>query len=125
MAAPNLNNAANTVTSRIAPLALSATTETALLTNAASSNRLLRVRSVTINNVGTTGTVDVTVRFYDAASGGTAFAFPAITIPVGGSVIVVGNENSLPLEEDRRLTVQASAANFATVLCSYEEVTSA
>ena len=125
MAAPDLNTAANTINARIAALALSATTETALLANAASSNKMLRVRSITVNNVGTTGTVDVTVRFYNAASGGTAFAFPAITIPVGGSVIVVGNENSLPLEEDRRLTVQASAANFATVICAYEEVTSA
>ena len=123
MAAPNLNSSTVTINARTAPLALSATTETTLLTNAASSNKLLRVRAVTISNVGTTGTVDVTLRFYNAASGGTAFAFPAITIPVGGSVIVIGTENTLPLEEDRRLTVQASAANFAVVLCSYEEVT--
>jgi hypothetical protein len=123
VAAPNLNLATNSIVSRTAPLALSATTEATLLTNAASSNKMLRVRSVTVNNVGTSGTVDVTLRFYDAASGGTAFAFPAITIPVGGSVIVIGSENPLPLEEDRRITVQASAANFATVLCAYEEVT--
>lgn len=124
MAAPNLNSSTNTINARVAALAMSATTETLLLSNAASSNKMLRVRSVTINNVGTTGTVDVTLRYYSAASGGTAIAFPAITIPVGGSVIVIGAENSLPLEEDRRLTVQASAANFATVICSYEEVTS-
>lgn len=123
MAAPNLNSSTNTINARVATLSLSATTETTLLSNAASSNKLLRVRAVTINNVGTTGTVDVTVRYYSAASGGTATAFPAITIPVGGSVIVIGTENTLPLEEDRRLTVQASAANFATVLCAYEEVT--
>lgn len=124
MAAPNLNSSSNTINARVATLALSATTETTLLSNAASSNKMLRVRGVTISNVGTTGTVDVTLRYYSAASGGTATAFPAITIPVGGSVIVIGAENSLPLEEDRRLTVQASAANFATVICSYEEVTS-
>lgn len=124
MAAPNLNSSTNTINARVATLALSATTETTLLSNAASSNKMLRVRAITVNNVGTTGTVDVTLRYYSAASGGTATAFPAITIPVGGSVIVIGAENSLPLEEDRRLTVQASAANFATVICSYEEVTS-
>lgn len=123
MAAPNLNSSSNTINARVATLALSATTETTLLSNAASSNKMLRVRAITVNNVGTTGTVDVTLRYYSAASGGTATAFPAITVPVGGSVIVIGAENSLPLEEDRRLTVQASAANFATVICSYEEVT--
>lgn len=123
MAAPNLNSSTNTINARVATLSLSATTETTLLSNSASSNKMLRVRAVTINNVGTTGTVDVTVRYYSAASGGTATAFPAITIPVGGSVIVIGTENTLPLEEDRRLTVQASAANFATVICAYEEVT--
>lgn len=123
MAAPALYAGTNTVNGRTTPLALSATTETTLLTCAASSNKCLRVRAITVNNTSTAGTVDVTLRYYSAASGGTATAFPAITIPVGGSVIIVGGENVIYLEEDRRLTLQASAANYATAFVSYEEVT--
>ena len=121
MAAPNLN-APGTITGKTLGVNLSATTESALLTNAASSNKALRVKSITLTNTSTAGTVDVTLRLYSAASGGTAYPWPAITIPVGGAVIPVGAENPIWLEEDRRLTVQASAANYATAVISYEEV---
>lgn len=121
MAAPNLN-APTTINGKTTALALSATTETTLLTNAASSGKALRVKSVTVSNVNATATADCTLRYYSAASAGTAFAFPAVTVPVGGSIILIGAENPIWLEEDRRLTVQASAANYITVICSYEEV---
>lgn len=121
MAAPNLN-APSTINGKTAGVNLSATTETALLSNAASSGQALNVKSVTVSNTNTSGTVDVTLRYYSAASGGTAYPYPAITVPIGGSVVIVGRENPLWLEEDRRLTVQASAANYATVVISYEQV---
>lgn len=121
MAAPNLQ-APTTIKGVTAALNLSATTETTLLTNAASSGKALRVKSITVANVNTSGVADVTLRFYSAASGGTAFPVGPITVPASGSLILVGAENPLWLEEDRRLTVQASAANYLTVLCSYEDV---
>lgn len=121
MAAPNLN-APTTINGKTTAVNLSATTETTLLTNAASSGKALRVKSITVNNTNVSGTVDVTLRYYSAASAGTAFPWPTITIPIGGAVIPVGSENPLWLEEDRRLTVQASAANYATVVISYEDI---
>ena len=121
MAAPNLN-APTTVRGMTAAVNLSATTETALLTNAASSGKALRIKHVTVSNTNATATADCTLRYYSAASGGTAYPSPAVTVPVGGSVILIGAENPIWLEEDRRLTVQASAANYITVICSYEEV---
>jgi len=121
MAAPNLQSP-TTINGKTASANLSATTETTLLTNAASSGKALRVKSITVANVNTSATADVTLRYYTAASGGTAFPVGPITIPAGGAVVLVGTENPLWLEEDRRLTVQASAANYLTVLCSYEDV---
>lgn len=120
MAAPNLQSP-TTINGKTAGVNLSATTETTLLSNAASSGKAIRVKSITVANTGA-GTVDVTLRYYSAASAGTAYPWPAITVPIGGAVIPVGAENPLWLEEDRRLTVQASAANYATVVISYEEV---
>lgn len=121
MAAPNLQ-APTTINGKTAGVNLSSTSETALLTNAANSNKALRIKSVTVSNTSTAGTVDFTLRLYSAASGGTAFAFPAITIPIGGSIIVIGGENPLWLEEDRRITGTASAANYVSVIVSYEDI---
>lgn len=92
------------------------------MTNAASSGKLLRVRSITVANTSTAGSSDVTVRFYSAASAGTAYPIGAVTIPVGAAAIIIGSENPQNIEEDRRITVQASAANYITAIASYEEV---
>ena len=121
MAAPNLQTI-STCNGKTAPVALANTSETALVTNAASSGKALRVFSITVSNSSTTLAADITVRFYNAASGGTAFAIGPVTVPAYGTVIVIGTENPLYLEEDRRLTVQASASSQLTVLCSYEDI---
>lgn len=121
MAAPNLQ-APTTINGKTVTLNLSATTETALLTNAASSGKALRIKSITVANVNTSGTADVTLRYYSAASAGTAFPIGPVTVPASGSLIIIGAENPIWLEEDRRLTIQASAANYITVICSYEDV---
>lgn len=121
MAAPNLN-APTTINGKTTAVNLSATTETTLLTNAASSGKALRVKNITVSNTNTAGTADCTLRYYSAASAGTAYAFPTITVPASGSIILIGAENPLWLEEDRRLTVQASAANYLSVICSYEDI---
>lgn len=121
MAAPNLQSP-TTINGKAAGVNLSSTSETTLLSNAASSGKALRVKSVTASNTSTAGTVDFTLKLYSAATGGTAYPFPAITIPVGGSVIVVGAENPLWLEEDRRITGTASAANYVSVVVSYEDI---
>jgi hypothetical protein len=120
MAAPNLQSP-TTINGKTSALNLAATTETALLTNAASSGKAIRVKSITVANVNTSATADITLRYYSAASSGTAYPIGPITIPASGAIVLIGSENPIWLEEDRRLTVQASAANYLTVLCSYED----
>lgn len=122
MAAPNLN-APNTITGKTSYLGLSSTSETDLLTNAASSGKALRVTSLFLCNVDGTNNVDATVKIYDAASAGTGYEIVStLTVPADSTVTPLGRDISLWLEEDRRLTVTASAANDLTVVCSYEEV---
>jgi hypothetical protein len=122
MAAPNLNSNA-AIYGNTATLSVANTTENTLLTNAASSGKAQRLRSVTANNNSTTLSVDVTLRLYSAASGGTVLAqIGPVTVPAYAAVIVVGEENKLWLVEDRRITVQASASNQVSILAPYEEV---
>ena len=122
MAAPNLNSP-TTITGKTTYLALSSTSETDLLTNAASSGKALRVTSLFLCNVDGTNNVDATVKIYNAASAGTGYAIVStLSVPADATVTPLGRDISLWLEEDRRLTVTASAANDLTVVCSYEEV---
>jgi len=44
-------------------------------------------------------------------------------VPSDSTVVAIGRDNSVWLEEDRRIEVQASAADDLEVVCSYEEVT--
>ena len=121
MAAPNLA-APTTITGKTVYVSLANTNETTLLTNAANSNKALRLTSLTVANTGA-GAADISVSIYSAASGGTEFRIAsAVSVPAYATLIVISRESSVWMEEDRRVTVRASAANFLTVVCSYEDV---
>lgn len=122
MAAPNLINP-TTITGKTTYLTLANTTETTLLTNAASSNKALRIVSIYAANIDGVVSVDCTLDIYDAATGGTGYPIVnTVTIPADATVVLVGKDAPIWLEENRRLTVQASAGGDLTIVCSYEEV---
>lgn len=122
MAAPNLA-APVRITGKAAFTACTTTSEVSIVTNSAGSSACLRVTSLTLANVDGSSAVDATVRLYNAASGGTAFALAStISVPADSTIVAIGRENPVYVEEDRRITIQASAANDLEVVCSYEEV---
>jgi hypothetical protein len=122
MAAPNLINP-GTITGKTTYLTLANTTETDLLVNASGSNKALRVTAIYAANIDGVVSVDCTLRIYNAASGGTGFPLAnTITVPADATVVLVGKDAPIWLEENNRLTVQASAGNDLTVVCSYEDV---
>lgn len=121
MAAPNLASP-TTITGKTVYASLANTSEAALLTNAASSGMALRLTALTVANISA-GSADITVSLYSAASGGTEFRLAsAVTVPAYATLVVLGRDASVWLEEDRRLSIRASAANTLTVILSYEEV---
>ena len=76
-----------------------------------------------LSNVDGTNAVDATVKVYNAATGGTGFSVAStLNVPADSTVVAIGRDNSVWLEEDRRIEVQASAADDLEVVCSYEEV---
>jgi hypothetical protein len=123
MAAPNLA-APNTITGKAAFATCTSTSEVTILSNGSASSACLRVTSLMLANVDGTNSVDATVKVYNAASGGTAFSIAStLNVPADSTVVVIGRDNAIYLEEDRRIEVQASAADDLEVVCSYEEVT--
>jgi len=123
MAAPNVVNVA-TITAKSAMVALSSTSATTLVSNAASSGKVFKINMIQIANVDGTNACDVTVDVHSAAAGGgTAYSLVATaSVPADSSLIAVDKNTALYLEEDRSITVTAGTANDLEVIVSYEEI---
>ena len=123
MAAPNVVNVA-TITAKSALVALSSTSQTTLVSNAASSGKVFKINMIQIANVDGTNACDVTVDMHSAASGGgTAYSLVA-TVSVGAdsSLVALDKNTAIYLEEDRSITATAGTANDLEVIVSYEEI---
>ncbi len=123
MAAPNIVNV-STITGKSATVALTSTSATTLVSNAASSGKVFKINMIQVANVDGTNAADVTVDMHSAASGGgTAYSLVAtVSVPADSSLVALDKGTSVYLEEDRSITATASAANDLEVIVSYEEI---
>ena len=123
MAAPNVVNVA-TITAKSAMVALSSTSATQLVSNAASSGKVFKINMIQIANVDGANACDVTVDMHSAAAGGgTAYSLVStISVPADASLVAVDKNTALYLEEDKSITATAGTANDLEVIISYEEI---
>jgi len=123
MAAPNVVNVA-TITAKSAMVALSSTSATTLVSNAASSGKVFKVNMIQIANVDGSNACDVTVNVHSAASGGgTAYSLVStVSVPADASLVALDKGTAMYLEEDRSITATAGTANDLEVIVSYEEI---
>jgi len=123
MTAPNIVNVA-TITGKTAKIALSSTSATALVSNAASSSKVFKINMIQVANVDGSNACDVTVDVHSAASGGgTAYSLAStISVPADASLVVLDKNTAIYLEENTSITATAGTANDLEVLVSYEEI---
>jgi hypothetical protein len=123
MAAPNIVNV-STITGKSFYLALSTTSATELVSNAASSGKVFKINMIQVANVDGSNACDVTVDYHTAASaGGTAYSLVStVSVPADASLVVLDKNTALYLEEDRSISVTAGTADDLEVLVSYEEI---
>jgi thymidine phosphorylase len=123
MAAPNIVNV-STITGKSVSIALSTTSATTLVSNAASSGKVFKINMIQVANVDGTNACDVTVDVHSAASGGgTAYSLVStLSVPADASLVVLDKNTSIYLEEDRSITATAGTANDLEVILSYEEI---
>lgn len=123
MAAPNIVNV-STITGKTATVALSTTSQTTLVSNAASSNAVYKINMIQVANVDGTSAADITIDVHSAAAGGgTAYSLiSTASIAADSSMVVLDKNTALYLEEDRSITATASAANDLEIIVSYEEI---
>ena len=123
MAAPNIVNV-STITGKSFYLALSTTSATELVSNAASSGKVFKINMIQVANVDGSNACDVTVDYHTEDDiGGTAYSLVStVSVPADASLVVVDKNTALYLEEDRSISVTAGTANDLEVLVSYEEI---
>ena len=123
MAAPNIVDV-STIIGKSATIALSTTSQTTLVSNAASSGKVFKINMIQVANVDGTNAADVTVDVHSAAAGGgTAYSLVSTaSVPADASLIALDKSTALYLEEDKSITATASAANDLEVIVSYEEI---
>jgi len=119
MAAPNIVNVSS-IYGKTAAAALGTTLTTDILTCAA--DKLLKINSIIVANVDTLNAADVTVYFYDAGSSTTFSIAKSIEVAGGTTLVVLGKDAPIYLEEGDKIQSGASAAGDLEIIISYEEL---
>ena len=117
MAAPNIVNV-TTITAKTVLDADIAASEVDFLANGSSSGK---VNVLNIANID--GTNAATIKVGIKRSSTTHYIAFAINIPEASTLVVIGKDNGVYLEEGDTLTIEASAAGDLSAVCSYEEIT--
>ena len=130
MAAPNFVNVATItgVTTYIAGVSTVGAGNgiSTVVTNAASSGKVIKINCLVATAIGTT--TGVTVNQYNSASQFTGAAATVslastMTVPTFSSLAVIDKTNSIYLQENEQIGVIAqSNAGTLDVVCSYEEI---
>lgn len=130
MAAPNIASL-TTITGKTTYYTPSGTTAVVLLTNAASSGKVLKINQIVVANVDGTNAVNATVSIYtngavaqgSAPSGGTAYPIAStISVPANASLIVADKTTGIYLEEGTCISITSGTASKLTFSISYEDM---
>ncbi len=125
MANPNIVNV-TTIYGNSSSTALSTTSATSIVSNAAASGKVFKINSIVVANVDGTTAADITINVYSqAALGGTAYAIAStISVPADASLVVTDKTTSFYLLENQSIGAIAGAANDLVVTASWEEINS-
>jgi len=125
MANPNIVNV-TTIYGNTSSTALSTTSATSIVSNAASSGKVFKINSIVVANVDGSLASDITINVYSAAAlGGTAYAIAStISVPADATLIVTDKTTSFYLLENQSIGATAGSANDLVVTASWEEINS-
>jgi hypothetical protein len=123
MAAPNLVSP-TTITGKSATVSLTTTSATSVLSNAASSGKVLKINSLYVANIDGTSNAEITINYYSAAAlGGTATAIcSTVAVPADATLVVIDKDAYIYVEEDRSIGATAGTASDLQIVVSYEEI---
>lgn len=116
MAAPNIVNV-TTITGKTAVQAVG-TSATAIVTNSASSGKVMKINALYVSNVDGTNNAELNVDLYRSS---TAYhVAKTVVVPADASLDVLSKP--IYLEEGDSLRLTANASGDLEAVCSYEEI---
>ena len=119
MAATNLVNVSS-ILGKTTAITLS-TSNQDVVTCAA--DKVLKINSFIVSNIDGTNSADVTVFFQDNSQSSTNFSLATtVAVPADSTLVVIGKDSPIYLEESDKLIAVASANSDLVVVCSYEEL---
>lgn len=119
MAAPNILNATS-IYGKSVGASLDTTLTTDILT--CPSDKVLKVKSVIVANIDGTNDASVTVYFYDNSATARYALASTVNVPADASLVVLGQDSPLYLEESDQIEAGASASSDLQIVISYEEL---
>ena len=122
MANPNIINATSILGKTVFDADV-AVTASAIVSNAASSGKVLKINSLIISNIDGTNAADITATIRNAAGGTTYSTFAnTISVPADATLVVISKDTAIYLEEDMSIYLQASVSGDLSATCSYDEI---
>jgi len=119
MAAPNLVNVSS-ILGKTMGAALGTSANTDILT--CPSDKVLKINSIIVANVDGTNSATVTVHFYDNSATARYNLAHTIAVPADTTLVVIGKDSPIYLEESDQIEAEASAASDLEIVISYEEL---
>ena len=120
MAAPNIVNVSSIIARTSATSSLQSGSLTAILTNTAASNHVYKINSVTVANRSLTLNVPIDLTIQSASTD--YYLAKSVVVPASSSVILVGKENAVYLEEGVSIRGLAYSTGSLDVVIGYEDL---
>ena len=119
MAAPNIVNVSS-IYGKTRGQPLTTTTTAGILTCA--SDKVLKINSIIVANIDGATAADATITFYDNDVTTTYNIAKTVLVPNDATLVVIGKDAPIYLEESDEIRGGASADGDLEVIISYEEL---
>ncbi len=121
MAAPNIVNVTS-IYGKTAYDANVATSGSAIVANAAGSNKVLKVNTIIAANIDGTNDADITVYVTNSSLSILFHLVRTVTVPADSTLVITSKDTSFYLEENMQIRSLASAVADISLMVSYEEL---
>lgn len=95
------------------------TTTANIVQNASSSNKIVKINTITIANINTAA-ASVSVELNQAGSN--VFLVRSVSIPANSSMVILGKDTAIYLLENHSIQITAGANATMHAVCSFEEI---
>lgn len=96
------------------------TAASSITSNQANSGKVLKVNSLVVSNTNGSSSVDINVSLMRSTTD--YFIAKTVSVPPDASLVVIGKENPMYLNEGDALRLVAGSSDAAHAVCSYEEI---